>query len=372
MDQTARPASQLVMLGLLGAALLFAAPAGATSPASVTIVGSLQSELGCGGDWDPTCAATHLTYDANDDVWQGPFSLLAGNWEYKAALDDAWTVNYGLHATPDGANIPLNLAASTTVKFFYDDKTHWVTDNVGSVIATAAGSYQSELGCSGDWDPGCLRSWLEDPDGDGIYTFSTTALPPGSYDAKVAINESWTENYGQGGTPDGANIPFTVPAANTPTVFSYDSTSHVLTISFPHLSLSKSAAPTTFHAEGEVIGYTLVATNDGISDLTGVSISDPMLGQLSCVPSQPATLTVGASLTCTGSHTITADDVTAGAVANSASASGTAPGGSVTSAAPAGASVTYVPPIDLLDVRAVTLLALLLGAAGAIALRARG
>ena len=66
------------------------------------------------------------------------------------------------------------------------------------MIAVAPGSFQSELGCPGDWDPSCLRSWLEDPDGDGIYTFETTALPAGSYETKVAINESWDENYGAG------------------------------------------------------------------------------------------------------------------------------------------------------------------------------
>ena len=63
---------------------------------------------------------------------------------------------------------------------------------------TAPGSFQSELGCPGDWDPGCLRSWLQDPDGDGRYTMSTTALPPGSYEVKAAINQSWDENYGAG------------------------------------------------------------------------------------------------------------------------------------------------------------------------------
>ena len=36
------------------------------NPASVTITGSLQSELGCAGDWDPACAATHLVYDGDD------------------------------------------------------------------------------------------------------------------------------------------------------------------------------------------------------------------------------------------------------------------------------------------------------------------
>ena len=45
------------------------------------------------------------------------------------------------------------------------------------MIAVAVGDFQSELGCPGDWDPTCLRSWLEDPDGDGTYSFETTALP---------------------------------------------------------------------------------------------------------------------------------------------------------------------------------------------------
>src|SRR5512146_981161 len=50
-------------------------------PTSVTIAGDLQQELGCGGDWDPACAATHLAYDATDDVWQGTFNVPAGNWQ---------------------------------------------------------------------------------------------------------------------------------------------------------------------------------------------------------------------------------------------------------------------------------------------------
>jgi len=45
------------------------------NPSSVTIAGSLQSEAGCPGDWNPACATTHLAYDANDDVWQGTFTL---------------------------------------------------------------------------------------------------------------------------------------------------------------------------------------------------------------------------------------------------------------------------------------------------------
>jgi glycosidase len=222
----------LVTLGLV---LLLTVPSALAShtpaPSAVTVAGSLQSELGCPGDWQPDCAATHLTLDASDGVWQRSFTVPAGSYEYKAPLNDGWAENYGANAVRDGANIPLSVGAETTVKFYYDHGTHWITDSKNSTIAVAPGSFQSELGCPGDWQPDCLRSWLQDPDGDGTYRFTTTALPAGSYEAKVALNESWDVNYGQGGVPNGANIPFTVPAPSTPVTFSYDSVSHVLTIS---------------------------------------------------------------------------------------------------------------------------------------------
>ncbi len=216
-----------VLLACLPAAL----PAADTpNPTSVTVAGSLQSELGCPGDWQPDCVATHLSFDAEDGVWQGVFAVPAGSWEYKAALNDSWDENYGTNAQRNGGNIPLDLGAETGVKFYYAHATHWITDGVNATIAVAPGNFQSELGCANDWDPSCLRSWLQDPDGDSTYTFRTRALPAGSYEAKVAIAESWDLNYGDGGVQNGANIPFTVPADCTEMLFSWDGTSHVLTI----------------------------------------------------------------------------------------------------------------------------------------------
>lgn len=199
-------------------------------PANVTIAGSLQSELGCAGDWDPACSATHLAYDASDGVWQGTWNIPAGSYEYKAALNDSWDENYGANAQQNGANIGLNLGSAASVKFYYDHKTHWVTSNQNSVIAVAPGSFQSELGCPGDWQPDCLRSWLQDPDEDGIYTFETTALPAGNYEGKVALDESWDVNYGQGGAQNGPNIPFFVPFDYAKVTFEYNASTHVLNI----------------------------------------------------------------------------------------------------------------------------------------------
>jgi glycosidase len=218
-----------LVLGLAVATTGVAGPAGA-APTTVTVAGSFQSELGCPGDWQPECPLTQLTFDPEDGVWQADFALPAGAWEYKAALNGTWDENYGAGAVRDGPNIALALAAPAAVKFFYDDGTHWVTDDVNSVIATAPGSFQSELGCAGDWDPACLRSWLQDPDGDGIARFSTSALPPGDYEAKVAIDQAWDENYGAGGVRDGANLAFSVSGLGDVVTFSYDTVSHVLEI----------------------------------------------------------------------------------------------------------------------------------------------
>ena len=222
---------QLLALTLAAAAFVaVTAPAASAEPSTVTIAGSLQTELGCPEDWAPPCPASQLAFDADDGVWQATFAVPTGSWEYKAALDGSWTENYGLGAVRDGPNIPLNLAADEDVKFYYDDGTHWVTDRHNSVIAVAPGSFQSELGCAADWDPSCLRSWLQDPDGDGVGRFSTTALPPGDYESKVAIDEAWTENYGAGGIPDGPNILFSVMNHGDVVSFAYDQTTHVLDI----------------------------------------------------------------------------------------------------------------------------------------------
>jgi hypothetical protein len=226
------PIARRAKLGAIVASALFAmfSVDAVAMPISVTIAGSLQSELGCPGDWQPECSASQLTFDAVDDIWQNTFGIPAGIWEYKAALNGSWDENYGLGAAPNGPNIPLQLSDSRSVKFFYDHKTNWVTDNVNSVIAGLASDFQSEIGCTGDWDPGCLRSWLQDPDGDGIYTFATDELPPGTWQLKIVHDEGWDENYGRDGVRNGANIMFMVPDIETLITFAYDPSTHLLTI----------------------------------------------------------------------------------------------------------------------------------------------
>lgn len=114
MQATKRFAFSVVFVALLVvAALLILHPAQAQEPTpppeSVTIAGTIQSVLGCPGDWQPECDKTFLTYDASDDLWTATWELPAGSYEYKAALNGTWDENYGLNAAPGGANIPLVL-----------------------------------------------------------------------------------------------------------------------------------------------------------------------------------------------------------------------------------------------------------------------
>ncbi|GEK22274.1 pullulanase-type alpha-1,6-glucosidase [Cellulomonas xylanilytica] len=194
----------------------------------VTVPGSHNAAMGCPGDWQPDCAKAQLT-KRTDGIYAGTFTLPAGSYEYKVAVGGSWDENYGAGGAPGGANLTYTTATAGPVTFYYDPTTHYVTSSAQGPILTVPGSSNSELGCSGDWMPDCLKSWLQDPDGDGTYTFTAPDLPEGAYEVKVAHGLGWAENYGADGVRDGANIPFSAPGGKAVT-FSYVLATHVLTI----------------------------------------------------------------------------------------------------------------------------------------------
>ena len=87
-------------------------------PATVALVGSLQSELGCPGDWQPECPQTRLTA-AGSGVSPRDVRRPGGNYDYKVAVNGSWDENYGAGGAPGGANIPL-AASGGPVTFTYD------------------------------------------------------------------------------------------------------------------------------------------------------------------------------------------------------------------------------------------------------------
>lgn len=124
-----------------------------------------------------------------------------------------------------------------------------VAQDVGSLVITVPGSYNSEIGCpknlgaDGDWAPDCDLTRMSDPEGDGTYVYIVASIPAGSYEAKVAINKSWSENYGADGAKDGANIAFEVPTDYAQVTFTFDSTSKIMTIEIDPSVIGAAATP---------------------------------------------------------------------------------------------------------------------------------
>lgn len=82
------------------------------------------------------------------------------------------------------------------------------------------GSHNSEMGCTGDWQPDCASAALALDQNDGVWKGAYPSLPPGDYEYKAALNGSWDENYGAGGVAGGANIPYTT--TGEPVSFYYE------------------------------------------------------------------------------------------------------------------------------------------------------
>jgi alpha-amylase len=99
---------------------------------SVTVAGSLQSEIGCSEDWLPDCAVSHLTFNTNNGLWEGTFQIPAGTYEYKVAINNSWDVNYGADGAAGGSNIVLNLPAATSITFVWDQASHVVTHTLNN------------------------------------------------------------------------------------------------------------------------------------------------------------------------------------------------------------------------------------------------
>jgi hypothetical protein len=89
----------------------------------VNVPGSYQAQAGCPGDWQPECSATAMTKGEDGKYTSGPFTLTAGDYEFKVALDGTWTTNYGSDGAQDGPNYTLTLAADSNVSFVYDPAT---------------------------------------------------------------------------------------------------------------------------------------------------------------------------------------------------------------------------------------------------------
>ncbi|HZP66884.1 MAG TPA: DUF11 domain-containing protein, partial [Rudaea sp.] len=113
-------------------------------------------------------------------------------------------------------------------------------------------------------------------------------------------------------------------------------------------------APNNQSDPGDQIHYTITVANSGNGAATGVNLSDAKLPSLTCTiggnpATLPTTIAAGATLTCTGTYTLTAGDISAGSVTNTVTVSGT-------NACPPGTGCTgtEITPLGQVPVLAVT------------------
>lgn len=172
------------------------------------------------------------------------------------------------------------------------------------------------------------------------------ALAPGA-DVSCTVAYQVTQEDVDAGTV--TNTAFATAASGAGIVSSGPSTATVTIDRAPALSLVKSAspaAPADFVA-GQTITYSFVITNTG-----NVTITDPAVqegdftgtGTLDtpvCDPAGP--LAPGAQLTCSTVYTVTQEDIDAGEITNSATATGSGPAGSAPLSPPS-SSVTVPEP----------------------------
>ncbi|MBC8448273.1 MAG: DNRLRE domain-containing protein [Chloroflexi bacterium] len=191
----------------------------------VTFPGNYPSAAGLGNDWAPDNLNTQASEDNGDGVWKFVTDqILAGSYEFKATVGGTWDENYGLNGVPGGPNVPFTVAEGDAVHFYYDRGDNYVASRPGFRIPVLVGNLMGAVG-GADWSPDNLVGWMKDRDFDGWYEIALF-MPEGNYEYKVALNESWAENYGAEGVPGGANITLAVPAGGQRVTFRYNDTTH--------------------------------------------------------------------------------------------------------------------------------------------------
>ncbi|WP_142288222.1 alpha-amylase family glycosyl hydrolase [Bacillus sp. EAC] len=163
---------------------------------TVTLVGSLQSELGSSSDWDPSDSKTVMTNQGNG-LYTFNGLIPAGTYEYKIAIDGTWDESYGKNGSRGGENIVLELSKETNVSFYFNANTHKIADSTNYTpiasekIPRIVGNIQPSINQGGEWSPSESKAFLMDDDFDNVYTY-ITQVPAGNYEYKIILGDNWS------------------------------------------------------------------------------------------------------------------------------------------------------------------------------------
>ncbi len=221
-----------------------------------------------------------------------------------SAVTGTSTANAPITRTPaitvaKTAGTPSGITAGSTILYTF------VVTNTGNVTLTSVGVSDPKV---------------------GAVSCPATTLAPG---ASTTCTKSYALTQAD---VDAGTVNNTATASGTPpTGAAVTGTSTVTTpiTRSPAITFDKQAGTPSGTAAGSTILYTFVVTNSGNVTLTSVGVTDAKVGSITC---SVTSLAPGASTSCTKTYTLTQADVDAGHVANTATATGTAPTGSAVTA----------------------------------------
>ena len=173
-----------------------------------------------------------------------------------------------------------------------------------------------------------------------------TVLAPGQSEACTASYTTTQDDVDNGGITNTGTATGTPPPTTPPSSpVTAQSTLTIPAQSLPAISLEKSADVSSFSATGTVITYSYKVTNSGNKTLHDITVGDDKLGAITC---PDATLTPGASETCSATYSTTQTDLDNGAITNTGTASGTPPTGpAVTATSAVTVAATQTPGISV-------------------------
>jgi uncharacterized repeat protein (TIGR01451 family) len=242
-----------------------------------------------------TCAASH-TVDLGD--------LDTGFFYNQACVDDG--AGGAAPAcddvtTPGSKNPELSITKDATESGFdaVGDVIHytitaWNSGNVTLHNVDVTDSQVSDLDCTPATPVADLAP------GDSIVCTASHTVTQGDLDAGHFYNQACVDD-GQGNAAEACDDVDTKGDQN------------------PALDITKTAEEQGYSEIGDMIHYTIRATNSGNVTLHDVLVTDPNVSDLLCIPANPVTdLQPGDSILCTASHTIDQSDLDAGSVYNQA------------------------------------------------------
>ncbi|WP_231988516.1 isopeptide-forming domain-containing fimbrial protein [Nakamurella panacisegetis] len=205
----------------------------------------------------------------------------------------------------------------------------FLVTNTGNVTLNGVGVTEGSFSGTGTPPVATCPKGALAPGGSQICT-ATYAVTQADLDAGAVSNTATAH-----GTP-----PVTPGSPNPKPVTSAPSNAVVHSPAGPAISLVKTADKTVISQVGELVTYSFKVTNTGNVTLHNAKVVEGTFsgtGTLSAItcPAGMASLAPGASITCTATYAATAADVAVGKLANTATATGTPPGGSAIVSPPA-------------------------------------